>query len=684
MEVTSAQPIAEFHRIAKALARPLARLGIATVGDLLRYFPVRHEDLQTVTTIAALTEGQRSVIRGRVLTIANRRTARRHLMVTEAMITDASGAIRCVWFQQPYLAHAFAVGMEVLVAGVPEMANHGMQISHPLIERDVSGALHAGRIVPIYPLTAGISQKQVRLLVHAALPAVREFVDPLPRELRAAEGLLEYAAAVRAMHFPPHWEVLRDARERLACEEALVYCLRVRASREERTQARAPYIAIDPAVTAACRAALPFVLTNAQERVLGEVLQDCAGGTDAMHSAPTEGVRPMQRLVNGDVGSGKTVIAAIAMAQVARAGLQSAYLAPTEILATQQAATMLRWLQPLGIRVALWTRTTRWIDGQSVPPRTIARELASGDVGVIVGTHAILAERVTFARLALAVIDEQHRFGVEQRATLRAKATGGMPHLLSMTATPIPRTLTLTLLGDLDVSLLDERPPHRVPVRTVVIAPADRAQMSVEVRAELALGHQVYIVCPSIAQGEESDTAAVVEAVDRARRAFPEATVDVLHGKMSATEKRSVMQSFADCVVQVLVATTVVEVGVDQPNATVIIIEDAERFGLAQLHQLRGRVGRGSAASMCYLTTRHRNPEVRARLDRIAACADGFTVAEFDLEERGPGAVVGTTQSGWPAFRFAAIGAATFACAQRIARELPHTVCAQYRAAHLE
>ncbi|MBI4433600.1 ATP-dependent DNA helicase RecG [Candidatus Uhrbacteria bacterium] len=682
--MTSVQPIVELHRIAKSVARPLARLGIVTVGDLLRYVPVRHDDLSQVTEIAMLVPGVRSVIRGRVVTIANRKTVRRHMMLTEAMIADATGTIRCVWFQQPYLAHAFAPGMEVVAAGTPEMDAYGLQMPNPLLERMAVIMLHAGRLVPIYPLTAGISQKQIRVLTHAALPAAAQLVDPLPEDLRMAEGVLDLPTATREIHFPQNLDMLHRAQERLACDEALVYCLRVRASREERDQARAPRIVVDAATHARCLEMFPFALTRAQERVIAEVVQDLAGESVRGESREMPDVRPMQRLVNGDVGSGKTVIAALAAAHVSCAGFQAAYLAPTEILAQQQATTFLRWLSPMGIRTALWTRTARWIDGQAVPPLVMTREVASGAVGVVVGTHAILAERATFARLALAIIDEQHRFGVEQRAALRAKAISGMPHLLSMTATPIPRTLTLTLLGDLEVSLLDEQPPHRTPVRTVVVTAVDRVMMSSEIRSTLAAGHQAYIVCPSIAQGEESDSAAVLEAVDRARRAFPGTVVEILHGKLTASEKRTVMQEFASGKIQVLVATTVVEVGVDQPNATVMVVEDAERFGLAQLHQLRGRVGRGSAVSTCYLTTRSGDPRTRARLDRIAACADGFAVAELDLEERGPGAVVGTTQSGWPAFRSTAVSAATFHRAQRIANALPRAAWISYGAAHLE
>ncbi|MDO8599339.1 MAG: helicase-related protein [bacterium] len=453
-------------------------------------------------------------------------------------------------------------------------------------------------------------------------------------------------------------------------------------------------------------AQLPFSLTEAQERAAEEILSNMAGSSTPSRSpSQREGeksensstaqrerekgedgsVRPMQRLLNGDVGSGKTIVAAIAAASVARAGFQVAYLAPTEVLAVQQVRKFTEWFRPLGIHVALWTRTSRSIDGTPVTPSAMRSAVRSGEASIVIGTHAILTDTVRFHALGLAIVDEQHRFGVEQRACLRAKASGEqLPHLLSMTATPIPRTLSLSMFGDLDVSVLDELPLGREPVHTVVVGPGDRLAMTREIRGEIDRGHQTFVVCPQIDVEEGSDAVAVAEALERAQRAFPGVPICALHGRMRKDAQAAIMEEFASRRIAVLVATTVIEVGVDQPNATVMVVEDAERFGLAQLHQLRGRVGRGSAAGNCFLTTRSDDPGILARLQRVADCADGFRIAEMDLEERGPGAVIGTSQSGWPAFRHAAMDRNLYQRAQRAAAAYSVPLDTHAAAAHLE
>lgn len=672
------QPITTVHPYAKRLAAPLKRLGIATVRDLLQYTPTRHEDLREVIAIREVRTGQRAVFRGRIITIANRRSFRRRMLLTEALVSDTSGTIRCVWFQQPYLAHAFRSGDAVIIAGVVESDTYGLHVASPVIERDQPETLHAGRLVPIYPLTYGISQKQLRLLINAALPATRELSETLPEEIYHFERLLPIGEAIRQIHFPSDADTLERARTRLAFEEIFTYFLRVRASRADLETAQAPRIPSDDAVEFI--ASLPFSLTNAQRRAVSEIQRDLARQ------------RPMQRLLNGDVGSGKTVVAAIAALAAARSGFQTAYLAPTEVLAVQQAQKFSEWLIPLGVHVALWTRTSRTIDGAPATPNAMRAAVRGGSAAVVIGTHAILSPNVRFHALGLAIIDEQHRFGVEQRAALRTKAASQqpqaasrlMPHLLSMTATPIPRTLNLSLFGDLDVSVLDELPPGRRPARTVVIGPADRLTMTREIRGEIDRGHQVFVVCPQIdAEEGASVTAAVAEACERAHRAFPGVVIGELHGKMRKDAQAAVMGEFAAGRLAVLVATTVIEVGVDQPNATVMVIEDAERFGLAQLHQLRGRVGRGGARGTCFFTTRSEDPSTLARLRRVAACTDGFRIAEMDLKERGPGAVIGTAQSGWPAFRYAVADPALYQRAQRAAARFAPRV-RETAIAHLE
>ena len=612
------------------------------------------------------------MVRGHVVTIENRRSPRRRALITSALVSDDTGTIRCTWFQQPYLAHAFVAGTSVIVAGPVVSDTYGLHLASPMMERDRGETLHAGRLVPVYPLTAGMTQKQFRFLVHAALPHIRQLSETLPETVRQSEGLVDVYTAIHDIHFPSSEEEVARARTRLAFEEVYVYFLRVRASREELDHAIAPMIPFDAAFVGSLTDRLPFPLTGAQERAVQDIVLDMCGSSS---STAVEGekhggdfVRPMQRLLNGDVGSGKTVVAAIAAANVVRAGFQAAYLAPTEILAVQQERTFVRLLQPLGIRVALWTRTSQMLNGAPSTARLVAAAAHTGEADVVIGTHTLLAERVHFHRLALVIVDEQHRFGVEQRAELRKKADGRTPHLLSMTATPIPRTLALTLLGDLDQSVLDERPLGRMPVRTMVVTTPDRLAMTREIREEIDVGHQVFIVCPKIDADDPDavlergggEAAAVEEAFERAQRAFPGITTSVLHGRLRKDAQRAVMSDFLDRRIAVLVATTVIEVGVDCPNATVMVVEDAERFGLAQLHQLRGRVGRGKDPGICYLTTRSEDAMVHARLRRVAECTDGFLLAELDLQERGPGVVVGQQQSGWPEFRYATMGSELF------------------------
>jgi ATP-dependent DNA helicase RecG len=629
------------------------------------------------------------------------------MLLTEALIRDGTGSLRCVWFQQPYLAYAFRQGTAVLIAGTLNADTYGPNLQNPIIERDQPEALHAGRIVPVYALTSGISQKQLRIFVHAALPATAALSETLPEDVRRTERLIGIVEAVRELHFPSTPNTLARARERFAFEELFLYFQRIRASRDELDRAEAPKIPIDASVVQEFIAALPFALTKAQERAVQEVLGDMAGSTPPLPPPLKEGekvevrmVRPMQRLLNGDVGSGKTVVAAIAAAVVARAGFQTAYLAPTEVLAQQQAFVFERWLRPLGIRIALWTRTSQQLDGCPVPLRELTSAVRDGTVSVVIGTHAILAPRVRFHHLGLSIVDEQHRFGVEQRAALRAKAASAkpqatsplLPHLLSMTATPIPRTFNLALLGDLDVSVLDELPRGRSPVQTSVIAPSDRIAMTRAIRAEIEAGHQVFVVCPKIDvrtpsnDGSEivNEVAAVTEAFERAQRAFPGVPIGLLHGRLKRDVQAAVMDEFTAGRFPLLVSTTVIEVGVDCSNATVMVVEDAERFGLAQLHQLRGRVGRGAAPGACYLTTRSEDPGAIARLHRVAVCTDGFRLAELDLAERGPGAIIGTVQSGWPALRYATLAVPFVQRVQRAVARTGVPTTDAVRAAHLE
>jgi ATP-dependent DNA helicase RecG len=624
--------------VGPARAALLARLGIQTVRDLLLHLPRRHEDRRHPTPLALLREGVEQAAIVRVERVHLLRT-RRGIPIVRAGIVDATGAALAVWFHQPYLATTLARGQQVSLYGRVERAGRGLQFVAPEVEvlEPHADPLHVGRLVPIYPTTEGLPQRTLRVLVRDALEACADALpDVLPAELRARHRLPPLREALWAVHFPEHEQEYAAARRRLAFEELLVLRLGVleqrRALREVPRRAR--YAPSGP-LLARFFASLPYPLTGAQRRVIDEILRDMRGPV------------PMNRLLQGDVGSGKTVVAAAALVACVDGGYQGAMMAPTEILAEQHYLTLRQLLAPLGVSVVLLT------GGADAAVRQVAlAHLAAGEPLIAVGTHALLEEGVAFPRLGLAVIDEQHRFGVMQRARLRAK--GDAPDVLVMTATPIPRTLTLTLYGDLDLSLLDELPPGRQPVATYVRTTAARAKVYAWLRQQVAGGRQAYVVCPLI---DESETVQAASATQLARdlRQGPLAGVrlEVLHGRLPAAVRGERMEAFRAGAIDVLVATTVIEVGIDVPNATIMVIENADRYGLAQLHQLRGRVGRGRFRGTCILLADPTTEEGRRRLEVMAATTDGFRIAQEDLAIRGPGEVLGTRQHGAAGLRVA-------------------------------
>ncbi|MBX6377643.1 MAG: ATP-dependent DNA helicase RecG, partial [Clostridia bacterium] len=617
-------------------ARELERLGIRSVGDLVRHVPRRYVDRSRLVPIGRLRAGEAATVQA-VVTAVQELRPRPNLHLLKVAVTDGSGTLYAVWFNQPYLRRRFRAGQRLILSGRVDRSFGQIQMHHPEVEElDGDELLHAGRIVPVYPATASLPQRALRVLARNALEACSgRFPDPVPAWLRESAGLAPAEKAWRDIHFPTDAAALERARRRLAFEELFLLQVAVgllRAQREAvgRGYAHRP----DGELVARLRASLPFRLTRAQERVIGEVFRDM------------EALRPMLRLVEGDVGSGKTVVAAFALAKAVDSGWQGALMAPTEILAEQHARVLTNLLSPLGVQPVLLTgRLSR------AERAAALAALASGRAAVVVGTHALIQEGVVFRALSCVVVDEQHRFGVRQRALLQGK--GENPDVLVMTATPIPRTLALTVFGDIDVSVVDELPPGRKPVQTTWLPAAERRRAYDLVRREVAAGHQAYVICPLVEESEAVDARAVGDWAERLRRDFlPGLRIAVLHGRMGGEEKEAVMRAFAAGETDVLVATTVVEVGVDVPNATVIVIEGAERFGLAQLHQLRGRVGRGSASSYCLLVAESLEEGVRERLDVLVRTTDGFAVAEADLALRGPGEFLGTRQHGLPDLRF--------------------------------
>ncbi len=635
-----ATPLQYLKGVGPQRARLLERLGLVTARDALDWFPRRYEDRREFLPFRKLRVDEVQATAGTVWSVTPAPRGRPRLPLQVA-VRDQSAFLSVVWFNTPYLAQVFKRGQRIVLYGKVTRRGPGplvmQQPEFEIIEDDEDASLHMGRIVPVYGLTEGLPQRPMRTLLHRVVERfAAEVRDGLPDELRRRRGLPASAEAYRAIHFPESLEEAEAARGRFVFEDFLLLQVGL-AIRRRRDGTRAGH-AIAPPGTLVERllATLPFRLTAAQQRVWEEIRADLARPT------------PMNRLLQGDVGSGKTVVAVMALLTAVEAGFQAALMAPTEILAEQHLVTVRALVEPLGVPVVLLT------SGQKGKEREAAlAAAASAAAPIVVGTHALIQEGVAFHRLGLAVVDEQHRFGVLQRASLRAK--GQHPDVLVMTATPIPRTLALTLYGDLDVSVLDELPPGRQRITTAWRSEARRREIYDFIRKELVEGRQAYVVYPLVEETEASDLKAATAMADHlAKEVFPDYRVGLIHGRMGFEAKDAVMRAFKAGEVHVLVATTVIEVGIDVPNASVMLIEHAERFGLAQLHQLRGRVGRGAARSYCILLASGLlSDEAQRRLQAMRETQDGFRIAEVDLEIRGPGEFFGTRQAGLPEFRAA-------------------------------
>ncbi len=634
------------------LGELLGKIGILTIWDLLYYFPRTHLDYKSRTHIRDLEEGQRVTLWGSIQRVeAFHPPTKPNMCIMTVHVADDTGRVTARWFhakstraQIENFKKRFPVGAQILVSGEARLDSYSGKISFDRPDVEILGgtgeelgeSIHVGRIVPVYPLTEGLHLKALRKAMHAAVDAFgKQVPDPLPVAILSRHGLIDRRTAMRHIHFPETMEALKAARSRLVFDELFTLQLGLAYRRAQvAKQEDAIQLPSHGTLVTKLLDALPFELTGAQKRVFAEIRRDLAASN------------AMNRLVQGDVGSGKTVVALMSLLIAVENGYQGALMAPTEILAEQHFRKFQEWLAPMGIPSALLLgRQGKRERGQYL------QALKSGYTPIVVGTHALIQEGVEFQRLGLVVIDEQHRFGVRQRALLRAK--GLHPEVLTMTATPIPRTLALTIHGDLDVSVIDELPPGRKPIQTSWVQGKGRKDAYERVRDELAKGRQAYVVFPLIEEGEEEEgkkmlRAATEEAERLQTKVFPDRKVGLLHGKMPSIEKDGVITAFREREIDILVATTVVEVGVDVPNASVMVIENAERFGLSQLHQLRGRVGRGADQSYCVLVTDSRSPQSRARMEIMVATNDGFVIAEQDLKLRGPGEFLGTRQSGLP------------------------------------
>jgi ATP-dependent DNA helicase RecG len=635
-------------------ADALARLGLYTVRDLLFYYPRDHIDYARQVNIRDLQAGETVTIVASVKR-CNFFTSPKNskLSILELLLQDDTGKIKVSRFYagsrfssrgwQEGQKRRYPMGTVVAACGLVKANKYGLTLDNPELEilghpGDTIDSLTIGRVVPIYALTEGVMANTVRQAVISALPAAVNLKDPLPSGLRKKYNLVELKEAIANIHFPKDSDSLRTARRRLVFDEFFYLQVsllqRQKKAREIQTSA---VLAPKGQLIENFHKILPFQLTGAQQRVINDILNDLQKAV------------PMNRLVQGDVGSGKTVVAVVAILAAIQSGYQAALMAPTEVLAEQHYRKLVGWFNLLHLPVELLTGSTK-----IAKRRQIHSQLETGELPLLVGTHALIQEKVNFQRLGLVVIDEQHRFGVEQRAKLQQK--GEQPHVLTMTATPIPRTLALTVHGDLDVSQIDELPPGRQKIQTTLLTAQQRPQAYDLIRREIAQGRQVYVVLPLVEESEKLDLKSAVEEYEMLQESvFPEFKVGLLHGRMTSADKDEAINKFRDQETQILVSTTVVEVGVDVPNATVMLIENAERFGLSQLHQLRGRVGRGAAQSYCLLMSSTRNPDAQQRLKVLEQSQDGFFISEMDMRFRGPGEVLGTRQSGVPDFTLASL-----------------------------
>ncbi len=623
-------------------ARSLATLGLHTLGDLLYYFPRRYNDYSQLKTIHELAYGQDITVIASIQDVSMHPVRNRKIKITEAVVTDGSSQLRLTWFNQPWIARQLHPGKMLSISGRVEQYLGRLVINNPDFEELDSEQLHTNRIVPIYSLTGNITQRWLRNQMYHTInywaPRVRDF---LPADTITRNQLIDLPSALYQIHFPEKQENIHSARDRLSFDEIFLLQLGVLRQKASWQSLAARRFRMPDDQLGFLLKSLPYELTTAQERVLNEIAYDLDSG------------KPMNRLLQGDVGAGKTILAALAVSIITQAGAQAALMAPTSILASQHFLTITKLVDsdsyfPIHssqIKLLLGDTTSQEKDA-------IRTGLEDGTIRLVIGTHALIESPVIFKDLQLVIVDEQHRFGVAQRAQLRSK--GDNPHLLVMTATPIPRSLALTVYGDLDLSVLDEMPPGRQSIETYLLSPRERESAYLKIRSQIAQGNQAFIIYPLVEEGEREETKAAVEEHERLQKlVFPDLKLGLLHGRLKPEEKDSIMTGFRSGKYHILVSTSVVEVGVDIPNATIILIEGANRFGLAQLHQFRGRVGRGSQKSYCLLIPETENSLENERLSAMTQTNDGFILAEKDLEQRGPGDFLGTRQSGFSELKLA-------------------------------
>jgi len=664
-------PIEKLKNVGARNLPRLHKLGIKTLHDLLWHLPTRYDDYSQIVPIADLALDQKATIQGTVAKIDSRRIFPRRLVIIEAIIEDDSGTIKAVWFNQPYIATTLTEGTRVSLAGAVKLDKRGLYLASPSYEKlrqDDYLAYHLTHthgLIPVYPETEGVSSKYLRFLIKPILTEL-EIKDHLSEDSRKRNGLIDLKTAIQKIHYPLTLAEADQARERLAFDDLLLFQIKALLERRKINQLKSPAIPFDKELVTDLIKHLPFELTKDQKISAWEILKDL------------ERSFPMNRLMEGDVGSGKTVVALLAAVQTAQAGYQTVFMAPTEVLAHQHMETIRNLVAHTNIEVGLLTSSAAWTTYSLGKKSEIKNRIARGATKIIIGTHALIQKDVVFDKLALVVIDEQHRFGVNQRAALIKHSSSELvPHLLSMTATPIPRTLALTIYGDLDISIIKEKPKNRQKIITRIVPPSGRQEAHQFIRSEVKAGRQVFVICPRIELAVQTpenpeqstrgkaksqmkfllaDMKAVQEEYKKlSELVFPDLKVGMLHGKMKPPEKNEIMGRFKEGFTDILVSTSVIEVGIDIPNATIMMIENADHFGLAQLHQFRGRIGRGEYQSTCLLFTSNAEKTSNQRLKALVATDDGFLLAEKDMTIRGPGEFFGTGQSGLPDLAMAAL-----------------------------
>ena len=651
-------PIDKIYNVGPSYKKKLKKIGIETLRDLLFYFPHRYENFSNILPISKVKLNQICTVQGEITEIINTRTWKKKMNITEALVKDETGTIRAVWFNQPYLVDTLKKGSTVFLSGKVVFNNDGLSLMSPTYERTSMGDLtHTGRIIPIYPETGGISSRWIRFVLRPILEEARKNIkESLPEKIIKEYNFLEIRDAIYQIHFPSSEDLQKKAKERFAFEEIFLIQLFTLRERAKISKEKATPIPINIDLIKRLVKSLPFKLTDAQKKCSWRILKDM------------EEERPMNRLLEGDVGSGKTAVATIAALNTIKNRRQVAFMAPTEILAKQHFQEIFKVLKNFNLNIGLLTgKEDKFyskklkndfieISRKKLLEKTLGKfnertGKIDTEIDILIGTHALIQDKVKFGKLSLVVLDEQHRFGVKQRAKLcKQSKEKYIPHLLSMTATPIPRTLALTLYGDLDLSLLDELPKGRKKIMTELIKPDDRKKAYSFIKKEIKKGRQAFVICPRIeANNEKSQIKAVKEEYENLQKEiFPDLKIGMLHGKMAGKDKERMMRDFKNEKVDILVSTSVVEVGIDIPNASVMIIEGADRFGLAQLHQFRGRVGRGKFQSYCFLFTDSHSKKTYQRLKALIDCEDGFKLSEKDLEIRGPGEFTGIRQWGVP------------------------------------